>query len=275
MRKIAMTSDNHFDVNQLDANELLTQQAAYLLAQHYTDYLIAGDLFNDFTASVAYVEALARCLAPQCRVFFIAGNHDMVRGADFATLQSEVNAHYVHQKMIDFPGTNYVLIGNNGWYDYQFAQVPDKTAADFAQWKRAYWIDGAIEQPLSDRQRMDLVLSDTAAKLAQAAAQHKQVLYMTHFVPQDAYISHVPRQPHWEMANALMGSPRLGALLSRYHVAYALFGHTHFKYPPRQIAGTTYFCRPVGYGTKRHYEWKFGTDFISEWQACLQTLVLE
>lgn len=275
MRKIAMTSDNHFDVNQLEVATVMAQQVDYLLTHGYTDYLIAGDLFNDFTQSVAFVEKIAQQLQPQCRVFFIAGNHDMVRGADFNELQSPVIPQYAHQKMISFPATDYVLIGNNGWYDYQFAQVPNKNSADFMRWKKAFWIDGAITQPMSDIARMDLVLADTAAKLQQAAALHKKVIYMTHFVPQEAYIAHNLQQPFWEMANAVMGSPRLGALLTRYQVTAALFGHTHFKYPPRQINGTTYFCRPVGYGTERRREWRFGTDFISEWRACLQTLELK
>lgn len=274
MRKVAMTSDNHFDINHVDLVAVLEQQVAYLLAHHYTDYLIAGDLFNDFKQSVAFVEKLTQQLQPQCRVFFIAGNHDMIRGTDYVELQSAGMPQYAHQKLIDFPGTDYVLVGNNGWYDYQFAQIPGKTAAEYSRWKKAFWIDGVIQQPVSDFERMNLVLTDTAAKLQQATQQHKKVLYMTHFVPQAAYIVHRSREM-LETANAYMGAPRLGDLLTQYQVPYALFGHTHFKYPPHQIAGTTYFCRPVGYGTKRRQEWRFGTDFISEWQACLQTLELE
>ncbi|MFD0898429.1 metallophosphoesterase [Loigolactobacillus binensis] len=273
MRKVAMTSDNHFDINRVDIAAVVAQQVTYLLTQQVTDYLIAGDLFNDFRETVAYVEQMAQQLQPHCRVFFIAGNHDMVRGTDFSELQSRVNTHYAHQKLITFPGTDYVLIGNNGWYDYQFAQLPGKTMTDFAHWKKAFWIDGVIEQPLSDPERMDLVLATTEKQLRQAKAQHKKVLFMTHFVPQDAYIIHQQRAL-LETGNAYMGSPRLGALLQQYQVAYVLFGHTHFKYPPHQIAGTTYLCRPVGYGTKRRHEWRFGRDFISEWRACLQILDL-
>lgn len=276
MRKIGMTSDNHFDINQVAVPRVIKQQAAYLRQHHYTDYLIAGDLFNDFTRSVAYVNQLARQLQGQCRVYFIAGNHDMIRGTNFNQLQSSVNAHYVHQKMIAFPGTDYVLIGNNGWYDYQFANLSGKSAADFARWKRAFWVDGAIVQPVSDIERMALVLKTTKMQLQQAANQGKKVIYMTHFVPQAAYISHAGGRPQWaEMANALMGSPRLGQLLTQYHVQAVLFGHTHLKYPPQQIQGVTYFCAPVGYGTKRHCEWRWGTNFFNEWQACLQTYCIK
>ncbi|MBW4801542.1 metallophosphoesterase [Loigolactobacillus coryniformis] len=275
MQKIAMTSDNHFDVNQVAVAQTMQQQVAYLLANHYTDYLIAGDLFNGFSESVAFVEEMAWRLAPTCRLFFIAGNHDMVHGADFATLQGSVDSYYAHQKMIDFPDTDYVLIGNNGWYDYRFAQVQGKTTADFLKWKKTYWIDGRIDQPLSDQRRMALVLTNTKILLRRAQVQHKKVLYMTHFVPQEFYITHVPQVSHWEMANGMMGSPQLATLLDRSQVDYVLFGHTHTKYPPRQINGTTYFCQPVGYGRQPHAEWKFGTNFISEWQACLQTLILK
>ncbi|ANK59011.1 phosphoesterase [Loigolactobacillus backii] len=275
MRKIALTSDNHFDVNKLDTTAIRAQQVDYLLANDYDDYLIAGDLFNDFQESLLFVEKLATEMAGKCRVFFIAGNHDMVRGVTFAELQSDLSPNYVHQKTITFPGTNYVLIGNNGWYDYSFAdQAVGESQAAFEKWKRAYWIDGVIEQPISDPERMQLVLNQTHQDLEKARQQRKQVLYMTHFVPRRDYISYQTTSRIWRMANAVMGSWHLGALLEAYQVETVLFGHTHTKFQPRQFGQTTYLCKPVGYGLKRLNEWKSSSNFMGEWRACLQTKYL-
>ncbi|WP_411556648.1 hypothetical protein [Pediococcus pentosaceus] len=38
--KIAATSDNHFDVNKIDENQMAQNQAEYLLKQHVGVYLI-------------------------------------------------------------------------------------------------------------------------------------------------------------------------------------------------------------------------------------------
>ncbi|KRL17177.1 hypothetical protein FD12_GL001965 [Lentilactobacillus rapi DSM 19907 = JCM 15042] len=48
MIKIAASSDNHFDINKVDIDQIVEQQAAYLNENHVDYYLIAGDMFNDF-----------------------------------------------------------------------------------------------------------------------------------------------------------------------------------------------------------------------------------
>lgn len=83
MSRIAMTSDNHFDVNRIDSQEMLKQQAEYLVTQQIDYYLIAGDLFNDFQKSMKYVHDLQTELEDATKVLFIAGNHDMLAGVSF------------------------------------------------------------------------------------------------------------------------------------------------------------------------------------------------
>ena len=47
MVRIAISSDNHLDVNQVDPRAALEMQAQYLLGRGVPYYFYAGDLFND------------------------------------------------------------------------------------------------------------------------------------------------------------------------------------------------------------------------------------
>ena len=47
MVKIALSVDNHFDVNRVDGFEMLKKQAAYLVEHDYQIYVNAGDTYND------------------------------------------------------------------------------------------------------------------------------------------------------------------------------------------------------------------------------------
>jgi len=267
--KIAVTSDNHFDVNRLDVSETIKAQADYLANENVEIYLIAGDLFNDFGKSLAYVRRLQAELGSQTLVKFIAGNHDMVQGVTFAELESTIDVSYMHNQFLDIPGTNWRLIGNNGWYDYGFADnLPDKTIANFETWKRAYWIDGAIQQTMTDGERMDLVLDESTKQLKMAEKAHKRVLYYTHFVPRRDYIRYAPEGNVWNMANAYMGSARLGKLLEKFKTEIVVFGHMHIHPKPKKFSETVYYDQAVGYHNKRINEWQHNT-FLEEWQARL------
>ena len=58
MVKIAVTSDNHLDINKQEPAEILAKQTQKILEMNVNYYLIAGDLFNDFKKSMAYVSDL-------------------------------------------------------------------------------------------------------------------------------------------------------------------------------------------------------------------------
>ena len=47
--RVAFSSDNHLDVNQVSVEETLRQQAKWLNEQHVQAYIHGGDLFNDFS----------------------------------------------------------------------------------------------------------------------------------------------------------------------------------------------------------------------------------
>nr|WP_318767610.1 metallophosphoesterase [Lactiplantibacillus carotarum] len=265
MVRLALSSDNHFDVNRVDAPAMMRAQATYLEQHGVQWYLIAGDLFNDFQRSQQFVVDLQALLGPQTQVRWIAGNHDMVHGVSFDELEKGDFAGYLHNDYVDIPGTDWRIIGNNGWYDYQFAAAtPNTTTADFEQWKHAFWIDRAIEQPLTDIERTDLVLNQVKAQLSLAQAENKRMVFMTHFVPRADYVRISDDNRFWNMANAVMGTPRLGKLLEDFDVEHVLFGHMHIHPQPQTFGATTYYDQAVGYGLKRINEWQ-ATTFMGEW----------
>lgn len=268
--QVALISDLHFDVNQIDWRMILPQQVAYLRQNHVGLYLIAGDLSNHFAQSLEIVESLQRQLVP-AQVRFIAGNHDMLHDVTESALETRLSPTYLHNQWLDLPETNWRIIGNNGWYDYGFAD--NLTGRNFLAWKRAFWIDGSIPQVLSDAQRFERVYAQLEAQLAQAQQLGKQILVITHFVPRREFIRYTDDNRFWNMANALMGSPRLGALFARYHVDGVQFGHLHRHYWPQHLGQTWYYNQALGYHNRRINEWETW-DFMTEWRRRLKILTL-
>ncbi|GAX08581.1 phosphoesterase [Secundilactobacillus silagincola] len=263
MVNVAMVSDIHLDINKVNVEQTLKQQSDWLKENQISVYLIAGDLFNHFKRSLSFAEKLQK-MTPHTVVRFIAGNHDMVNDISYEDLQKPLATTYLHRQYLDVMGTDWRIIGNNGWYDYTFSAVMHRPEADFLHWKRAYWIDGAIKQPISDPERMTEELRVIEEQLQQAQQAHKRVLFMTHFVPRIEYLRITSDDRFWNMANAMLGSVRTGNLLAKYHVKYVLFGHMHIHPMPRELEGTVYFNQSVGYGTARRHEW-LTSNFQSEW----------
>lgn len=272
MAKIAMISDLHLDINRVDEQRALVQQSEWLIDNQIDVYLIAGDLYNHFDKSLAFVEHL-QAMTPHTLVRFVAGNHDMVNDISYAALNQVESATYLHRRTLDVANTNWRIIGNNGWYDYSFSASTQKTEHDFLHWKRAYWIDGAIKQPMSDPERLQLELDIVSKQLEAAQIAHKQVLFVTHFVPNAAYIRTTNDNRFWNMANAMLGSVKMGTLLDQYRVAHVLFGHMHIHPQPRQLGHTWYYNQSVGYGTKRRHEW-LADNFEEEWLNRVRILTL-
>lgn len=84
MKKLAILSDLHIDVNQFDAqHEAILIQT--LLSENITDLHLAGDISNDFdTISKPFLVRLAK----QFKVSYNLGNHDML-----GMSESEINRH--------------------------------------------------------------------------------------------------------------------------------------------------------------------------------------
>lgn len=280
MVRIAISSDNHLDVNQVDPAAALAMQAQYLQDHGIQYYFYAGDLFNDFDQTRQYMVDLQRRLTSRVRVYYIAGNHDLLQHAPYDLTEHLDDPGYLHRRYVDLPGTNWRMIGNNGWYDYTFsAYYDDPTAVQ--QWKRVYWLDSEIDQPGDDQERMDNVLSQVTSQLATAKEAGKRVLFLTHFAPRHELLAPRPaavstprRERFYQMINAMMGSDRLGSLLeSTGNVRYVFYGHLHGIHPPLERNGVTYLNQAVGVRNKRINEWQ-RDDFTAQWQGSLRIMDL-
>lgn len=280
MVRIAISSDNHLDVNQVDPAAVLAMQAQYLQDHSVQYYFYAGDLFNDFTQTRQYMTDLQHRLANRVHVYYIAGNHDLLQHASYDQIEHLSAPGYLHRHYVDLPGTNWRMIGNNGWYDYSFSTYRDDSIA-VRQWKRVYWLDSEIEQPGDDQERMNNVLSQVTAQLAAAKDAGKRVLFLTHFAPRHELLAPRPagvntprRERFYQMITAMMGSDRLGDLLeSTGNVKYAFYGHLHGIHPPLEHNGVTYLNQAVGVRNKRINEWQ-QDDFTAQWQSSLRILDL-
>lgn len=277
--RIAISSDNHLDVNRINIKQALAFQSNWLNKKQVDYYLFAGDLFNDFVKTQRYFEQLQR-LTAGTKIFYIIGNHDMLNNISFAEMEHPRFPAYIHNQFVDIPNSNWRIIGNNDWYDYSFSSYYGNPTR-VRSWKNVYWLDSSIDQPLTDQQRMRLVLEQVRTQLHDAKLKRKQVLFITHFAPRHELLApkpravNTPRREHfYQMINAMMGSDQLGKLLEVSGVVKDVFyGHLHGIHPPLTRNGVTYFNQAVGVNNKRINEWQ-ANDFFSQWQRTLRIINL-
>ncbi len=280
MVTIAISSDNHLDVNRVNIATTMTAQSQWLLNHRIDYYFHGGDLFNNFARTRRYFADLQSRLGDACQVFYIAGNHDMVANAPFNIVEHLDDPRYLHNRFIDLGDSGYRMVGNNGWYDYSFSQFRNDPQA-VATWKRVYWIDSLIKQPMTDQERMHLVLQQVQEQLRTARQDHKKVFVLTHFAPRHQLLAAKPahvrtkrQNRFYQMINAMMGSDALGQLLeSDPDVAGAFYGHLHGIHPTQTINHVSYYHQAVGVKNKRHNEWQAST-FIDQWKTTLRTITL-
>ncbi len=194
----------------------------------------------------------------------------MVKGASFAEIEENDDPRYFHRRYLDL-GANWRVVGNNGWYNYDFSVYHDQPA-EVAKWKRVYWLDSTIDQPISDQAREDLVLGQVASKLTAAKRVGKRVLFLTHFAPRHQALMVRPTkvkgprmERSFQMIRALMGADQLGDLLEASGVVQtAYYGHLHGLHPTFTHGGVTYVNPAVGVNKKRMNEWQRPT-FMEQW----------
>lgn len=280
MVRIAVSSDNHLDVNRVDQEVACQMQEHYLRAHNVRYYFYAGDLFNDLDQTRQYMAALQDHLADQTQVYYIVGNHDLLRHAPYELVEHLPDPGYLHRHYVDLPGTNWRVIGNNGWYDYSFSAYRN-VPTEVQRWKRVYWLDSAADQPASDLIRMNTVLEQVAEQLSLAKQAGKRVMFLTHFAPRHELLAPRPTQiktarqeRFYQMINAMMGSNRLGELLEAAgNVEKVFYGHLHGNHPPLVRSGVTYLNQAVGVRNKRIDEWQ-QDNFATQWQSRLKVLDL-
>ncbi|MGM9903549.1 calcineurin-like phosphoesterase [Enterococcus sp. 10A9_DIV0425] len=256
MGNLAIISDLHVDINQFDETELLILWDV-LQQKNITRLHLAGDLANKVDRCVAVAEFFAKRLPTT----FHFGNHELADVMGEKMMSHFPDAHFLNERYIAL-NEETVLLGINGWYDYQFSETKD--LEKIVRMKRLYWYDRLIKREGSDLEVNERVLAVTKSILETLREKKLKVILSTHFVPKQEFIIY-QKAPYerWNQLNAFLGSASFGQLLDQYpNIQQVVFGHTHRRFADKVLNETIYSCRPFGY----YYEWQLTRDFVREYQ---------
>lgn len=255
MGNLAIVSDLHVDINQFGEAELMLLWEV-LQQKKITRLHLAGDTANKVDRCVAVAEFFAERLPTT----FHFGNHELADVTGEAMISHFPDVHFLNERYIPL-NEKTVLLGINGWYDYQFSE--EKDVKKIVRMKRLYWYDRLIERDGTDLEVNDRVVEATRLLLDTLHKKKMNVILSTHFVPKKEFIvyQNAPYE-RWNQLNAFLGSASFGKLLDQYdNLQQVVFGHTHRRFEDKVLQGTTYSCRPFGY----YYEWQLTRDFIDEY----------
>lgn len=260
MTKIVISSDNHLDVNRLDRQMVLEQQAEYLISHKIDVYIMAGDWYNYFEKTLRFAEDLQKMVGSSILIRFLAGNHEMGHGISFDELEQDLSPLYFHNKSLKL--NDLTLVGNNGWYDYSFAQGPQKQQIE--QFKAGFYYDRLIKQPMSDFERTTLSINQIKKQLKNLDGEEKIVI-VQHFAPHNLDLNYPIQFPKWQMINGVMGAQRYMDLYqNESQIKQVVYGHAHLNVPIREIETVRYYNVSVGYRRSRAIEWTEET-FFKNW----------
>ncbi|GAO99274.1 phosphohydrolase [Fructobacillus ficulneus] len=229
-------------------------------------YIIAGDLFNRFDKTLEFSRQLQEFVDEKVQIRFLAGNHEMGTAVTYDELESSVDDLYFHNKVLDVGGTR--LVGNNGWYDYSFDQGRH-TIKETQRFKREFWYDRRIQQPLTDPERLAVNLEQMKAAVEAGHQAGQKVILVNHFSPEETFINQIPfKEPRLDILKSFLGSQAVSDMIVGEKVQASVSGHLHLHVPPYQKNETTFYNASVGYRTRRVKEW-FSHDFMTEWKSRL------
>lgn len=253
MGKLAIISDLHADINHFEETELNllleTLQEKKITRLHF-----AGDSANKIEQTLTINEYFRK---HGLDTTFNLGNHEMGSIAGEEMIEYYPDSHFLNFRYLPLNDST-VLLGLNGWYDYQFSELQDQEK--IASMKRLYWYDRIITRSGDDPTVNQRILQQLDSVLQNLEKAQYRVILATHFVPQEQFIVRLEGQYQiWNQLNAFLGSASLGELLNRYNnISDVVFGHTHRRFDEQLIQGTRYHCRPLGY----YYEWRLTRDFV-------------
>lgn len=256
MGKLAVISDLHVDINRLTTEDL-EKIAGVLQAAQTTRVHFAGDTANHIHAALAVFDFFQQ----HWQTTFNWGNHEMADLSE-SGIEEFDDARFLNFRTLPL-SENTVLLGMNGWYDYQYATNLDPQK--ILRMKRLYWYDRMIQRKASDPEITQQIITQLRQSLDQLSQQKKQIILATHFVPRREFIVYQtnPSFSRWNALNAFLGSEAIGEVLDHYpNVKQVIFGHTHRRFADKMINGIEYSCRPFGY----FYEWQLTRQFMSEYQ---------
>lgn len=253
MGNLAIISDLHVDINQFSEQEWLILWKV-LTDKGITRLHLAGDVANKVDLCQAVVEFFAK---KGISTTFNFGNHELADVEGEEMMNHFPDSHFLNERYLAL-NEQTVLLGMNGWYDYQFSEL--KENKQILRMKNLYWYDRFIKREGSDIEVNARVLIAMKKLLDQLETKKLDVILATHFVPKKDFIvyQNAPYE-RWNNLNAFLGSASFGQLLDQYdNIKQVVFGHTHRRFEDKIIHGTRYSCRPFGY----YYEWQLTREFV-------------
>lgn len=255
MGKLAVISDLHVDINQLDEG-LLTRLRGFLLEKEVTHLHLAGDTGNTHQVAIETVAFFQEKIPTT----FHWGNHEMVDLVGEGGIEDFSGHGFLNFTRYEL-SPEVDLLGVNGWYDYGYSDSADEV--EIRRLKDLFWYDRKITRLGTDpevSQRINERLEQTLQRIS----PEKRIILSTHFVPKKEFIvQHEGEHVRWNQLNAFLGSDAFGRVIDRYpQVTDVVFGHTHRRFESKKIGPTWYHCRPFGY----YYEWQLTRDFAFDRQ---------
>lgn len=253
MGKLAIISDLHVDINQLD-EQLLNRLRGFLLEQKITHLHLAGDTANTHQETLRTVAFFQEKIPTT----FHWGNHEMVDLVGESAIEDFSGQGFLNFTTQELSEET-VLLGVNGWYDYSYSDSSDEV--EIRRLKDLFWYDRKITRVGTDP-AISQQINKRLVKTLLTIPKDKKIILSTHFVPKKEFIiQHEGEHVRWNQLNAFLGSESFGKVLDACpQVTDVVFGHTHRRFESKKIGPTWYHCRPFGY----YYEWQLTRDFVFE-----------
>lgn len=270
--KLGFISDLHIDRNhEVPAAEYLNMVRQVILEQKLEMLVIGGDISNNFTTTMYFVEKLQE--QAEIPVYFIPGNHDFWEEKDARKNTREIYQLYKEhpQSLIEKPlqiNEDYTLVGHPGWYNHAVYDEerfsPEEVERGKFRW--TYW---------QDKMRMDWEMSDrdVSQHFANIIEQDLEkvttdnIILLTHVVTVPEFTMPMPHRI-FDFFNAYMATSDLKHVHKKYPITHQFMGHVHFR---EKIIreNTEFITNSLGY----RREW-WSKDLYQEVQKSLVILNL-
>lgn len=291
--RIAFTSDLHVDYSS-ENRELVARLRDAAIAAAPDVLIIGGDIaagLDDFDWTLRQFAGLKckKLAVAGNHDIWIESKSDILHSKDsgakyrrlLPVVAEENGFVMLHDQPVIMNGIGFA--GCMGWFDYSFRNLKFDTTTTIEQYQAGRWQHPGngknflwndmqyvwwlkdLSAKINGFTRGDLCLSDSeiAGQMAQALTSQldrlggeplRQVVVVTHFVPNRALLNYYDTVPH-DYFNAYHGSAGIENLVSSCEgISHVLYGHSHVA-KDVTIAGVRYLSRPVGYlGPNRRVE---------------------
>lgn len=251
--KLGIISDLHIDLLEQNSNNFFEDFIAFVVDSKIDVLLIAGDISEDCTKTIAFSKNLKKSLL--IPFYYTPGNHDLWNKHNqlktstiIEQLKEDSNCLFNRSVQIN----DLEIIGHVGWYDYSFASKNMFEANYLSQkkhlertWQDFYYIDFQASDSQICRQ-----FNEEINFLIQKSTSNKIVI-MNHMVNHFSFLVPPCVDEKWNFFNAFLGNKDLVELTKNEKVKVAICGHVHYR-RTIQEADKSYVCACLGY----EKEWK-------------------